>query len=511
VVAPGGLFGERFAIQERLGAGAMGSVFRALDRRLEREVAVKVLHPHVAGAEMRARFAREAKVLARIDHPGVVRVLDWIVTDDAAALVMELVRGETLRARIDREGPLPVAEAARVGAALFDALAAAHAAGVVHRDVKPGNVVLAARRDGVEAPRLLDFGLARATSLTALTETGTLLGTPAYLPPEMLAGAEGDARSDVYSAGAVVYEMLTGARPFAGLRDGELYRAIRDDEPPSCASLRRDVPPALAASVARAMAKAPDARFASAAEARDALSPYAHTIAERAGAEPAEPSPPRRGALLVAAFVALLVVAPVTTAGVTFLASRPPPASPPTPARSGPSTSAPPDPSVVAETAAPPVASAAPSASASASASAAPSASASAGARLAGATSPRCRCRMRLGNRYYGFLCLKRHTPVCECISGDGTTCFEPWRPEGWGCDAQSITGPDLATGQPCKGFVSLPADESKPKRNAPTTGTLSCDVCDMRGNDYAPAVHLAPCEGISNTGATISGAWECW
>lgn len=499
MVAPGGLFGERFAIQERLGAGAMGSVFRALDRRLEREVAVKVLHPHVADAEMRARFAREAKVLARIDHPGVVRVLDWIVTDDAAALVMELVRGETLRARIDREGPLPVAEAARVGAALFDALAAAHAAGVVHRDVKPGNVVLAARRDGVEAPRLLDFGLARATSLTALTETGTLLGTPAYLPPEMLAGAEGDARSDVYSAGAVVYEMLTGARPFAGLRDGELYRAIRDDEPPSCASLRRDVPPALAASVARAMAKAPDARFASAAEARDALSPYAHTIAERAGAEPAEPSPPRRGALLVAAFVALLVVAPVTTAGVTFLASRPPPASPPTPARSGPSTSAPPDPSVVAETAAPPVASAA------------PSASASAGARLAGATSPRCRCRMRLGNRYYGFLCLKRHTPVCECISGDGTTCFEPWRPEGWGCDAQSITGPDLATGQPCKGFVSLPADESKPKRNAPTTGTLSCDVCDMRGNDYAPAVHLAPCEGISNTGATISGAWECW
>lgn len=502
VIGPGTVLAGRYAIQERLGSGAMGSVFRAEDQRLGREVAVKVLHDHVADAELRARFVREARILARIDHPGVVRVLDWVTSGETTALVMELVRGESLRARLDRDGAMPIAEAVRLGAALFDALAAAHAAGVIHRDVKPGNVVLAHTRAGAPELRLLDFGLARATALTALTETGTLLGTPAYLAPEVLAGAEADARSDVYSAGAVLYEMLAGARPFADKKGADLYLAIRDLTPAPVESARGGVPPEVATVVARAMGKAPERRFGSAGEARDALvDPEGD--AHRAK-EPTRPSPRRRrkrGRPVLFGLLAALVVAPILTAIVTFVASRPPrrASTSPTSLVDAPRGSAALPPSAPLEETSTSTASATAT-------TAAPLPSTSTAQRTSNAG--RCRCRMRIGNGYYGFLCLQLHTPVCECL-GEATTCFEPWTNKGWGCAKQTVTGPSLANGQPCSGYMLVGGADGLPQ-NTPTTGRLHCDFCDMKGNDYGAGIQGAPCKGFSNTGASLDGAWEC-
>lgn len=502
VIGPGAVLGGRYTVQERLGAGAMGAVFRAVDAKAGREVAIKVLHAHVADAELRARFAREARLLHQIDHPGVVRALDWIADSDGTALVMELVPGESLRARLDRDGPLPVEEARRLGAAIFDALAAAHAAGVVHRDVKPGNVVLAPGPDGAPTPRLLDFGLATSAAVTALTETGTLLGTPAYMAPEVLAGDDADARSDQYSAGCLVYEMLSGARPFADHKGGDLYLAIRDLEPTPIATLRPDAPPDLVAAVTRAMAKRPGARYATAAAAREAISPTGYGSSAPDERRPARAERrPRRALRAALALAGLLLVAPLATATITWLASG----------RGATKERAlvAPDVQEVPSTVATTVAETTVTASASPAPPPSPSVVAATSALRPRAVAPRCRCRMRLGERFYGYLCLKPQTPVCECI-GNGTTCFEPWSNQGWGCAKQTVTGAEYAQGQPCSGFINQWGGPDGGVVNLPTTGKLHCDVCDMRGKDYAPAKHGTPCRGFSNTGSSNEGVWEC-
>ncbi|MDK1327347.1 Stk1 family PASTA domain-containing Ser/Thr kinase [Arthrobacter sp. zg-Y1143] len=205
------LVDERYYVRSLIARGGMSSVYLATDRRLDRDVALKVLYPHLAADRgFLRRFESEAKSAARLSHPHVVGVLDQGITEDLAYLVMEYVPGRTLRGLLDERGSLSPRLALALMDAVVEGLAAAHDAGLVHRDVKPENVLLA--ENG--RIKIADFGLARAVSTS--TNTGTLVGTVAYLAPELVTGAVADERSDVYSAGIMLYEMLTGRQPYTG-------------------------------------------------------------------------------------------------------------------------------------------------------------------------------------------------------------------------------------------------------------------------------------------------------
>lgn len=213
----GRLVDGRYEVVSRIARGGMATVYLAVDRRLDREVALKVMHAHLAegssGSAFVARFRREARTAARLTHPGLVGVYDQGVDGDTSYLTMEYVDGSNLRRRLEEQGALTVREALRVLESVLDALAAAHRAGLVHRDVKPENVLLMSEDDRV---RLGDFGLARAVSEVTSTTTGTVLGTVAYLAPELVTHGATDARTDVYACGVLLYEMLTGRQPFTG-------------------------------------------------------------------------------------------------------------------------------------------------------------------------------------------------------------------------------------------------------------------------------------------------------
>jgi len=224
-----------YQIEEPIGAGGMGEVYRARDTRLERTVAIKVLPEHLSMTpEARQRFEREAKTISRLSHPHICALHDVGREGEIDYLVMEYLEGETLADRLAR-GNLPQDQALRHGAEIAQALDTAHRQGVVHRDLKPGNVMLT--KSGV---KLLDFGLARATaavvtdasSLTALptraslTQEGTILGTLQYMSPEQLEGREADPRTDIFALGAVLYEMASGKRAFEGKSQASLISAI---------------------------------------------------------------------------------------------------------------------------------------------------------------------------------------------------------------------------------------------------------------------------------------------
>ena len=212
----GRLVDGRYEVVSRIARGGMATVYLAVDRRLDRDVALKVMHPHLAegasGADFVARFRREARTAARLTHPGLVGVYDQGVDGETSYLTMEYVDGVNLRRRIGERGALSVGEALAVAAAVLDALAAAHRAGLVHRDVKPENVLLATD----DRVKLADFGLARAVTEVTSTTTGTVLGTVAYLAPELVVRGASDARTDVYACGVLIFEMLTGRQPFTG-------------------------------------------------------------------------------------------------------------------------------------------------------------------------------------------------------------------------------------------------------------------------------------------------------
>ena len=334
----GSLLDGRYRIDARAARGGMATVYRALDLRLERVVAVKVMHPALADdAEFVARFIREARSAARLSHPCVVSVFDQGADSGHVFLVMEYVEGETLRDRLRARGALPVEEAVPIAEAVLSALDAAHRAGLVHRDVKPENVLLA--DDG----RVLvaDFGLARAVEASTLTATtGLLLGTVAYIAPEQLASSAASTRTDVYAAGIVLLEMLTGATPYAGETALSIvYKHAHDDIPPPSASV--PVPAELDDLVVRATRRDPDERPADAGaflaelrRVRRALAlPAAptdpglprttsHTIVAAAPARvpPARPAPParaagprrpRRGYVALAVILALALLAGV--------------------------------------------------------------------------------------------------------------------------------------------------------------------------------------------------------
>jgi len=283
-VETGQIFGERYRALSLLGSGGMGEVFRVEDQTSGQPLALKVLRPLDGDDGDRVRrFQREIQILTRVRHPAVLHILDWGDSPAGLYFVTELVDGEDLKLAIRKRGPWPAAEAAALGATLADALAAAHAQGVVHRDVKPNNVMIA--RDG--SVRLLDFGLARGAGmdLTTLTRTGTILGTPGYMSPEQFDAHGVDERSDVYSLGVVLFEVLTGRLPFTGQTPIAVALAHKTETPPLPRSLRPGVPAWLERVVLRCLEKEPAQRFASASELAAELR------------RPREGAPPRSRAL----------------------------------------------------------------------------------------------------------------------------------------------------------------------------------------------------------------------
>jgi eukaryotic-like serine/threonine-protein kinase len=263
-VVEGRALGGRYRMEALLAAGGMGEVWTARDLLLDRPVAVKVLGWALA-ADGRAaeRLRREARAAARLEHPNIARVLDLGDQDGRPYLVMELLEGESLAARIDRAGAMAPAEASRVAAAVADALEAAHRAGVVHRDVKPGNVFLTS--DG--EVKVLDFGIASAAGEAALT-TGDLLGTPAYLAPERVLGHHATPAADTYALGVVLYELLAGRRPFQTGSDMGLAMAHLHARPTPVRLVVPSAPSFLVAACEQAMARDPSARPSAAAFAR---------------------------------------------------------------------------------------------------------------------------------------------------------------------------------------------------------------------------------------------------
>jgi Tol biopolymer transport system component len=264
----------------------MGEVYRAHDTRLGRDVAIKMLSPHLAATpEVRARFEREARTISQLSHPHICTLYDIgrapgeAGSGEADYLVMELLEGETLAHRLEK-GPLPVAEVLTLGAQVADALDRAHRASVVHRDLKPGNVMLTKA-----GAKLMDFGLARAAGLgpapgimtesptvsRPLTAEGTIVGTFQYMAPEQLEGKEADARSDLWALGCVLYEMATGKRAFEGESQASLIAAILDREPRPITELKPMSPPALEHLLRRCLAKDPDERWQSARDVMQEL------------------------------------------------------------------------------------------------------------------------------------------------------------------------------------------------------------------------------------------------
>jgi serine/threonine protein kinase/Flp pilus assembly protein TadD len=261
---------DRYAIEREVGRGGMATVFLAHDLRHHRSVALKVLHPELAVSLGSERFLREIQIAARLQHPHIVPLYDSGQAGELLYYVMPFIEGESLRARLEREGRLGLEEGVRIGRAIASALDYAHRQKVVHRDIKPENVML---HEG--EPLVTDFGIAKAVTEAvsgSLTQTGTAVGTPTYMSPEQAAGdADLDARSDIYSLGAMLYEMIGGSAPFTGPTVQAIIAKLFTDPVASLREHRPETPEWLESAIIKALAKAPDARFATAAQFAQAL------------------------------------------------------------------------------------------------------------------------------------------------------------------------------------------------------------------------------------------------
>jgi len=257
--APRSVYNERYELVGQIARGGMAEVYLARDLRLDRPVALKVLFPELSvDRNFVERFRREAQAAANLSHPNIVPVYDWGEADHTYFIVMEFIDGETLSDIIKAEAPLLPDRAAGIGAAVAAALAFAHRYGVVHRDVKPGNVLIT----GDGEVKVADFGIARAAGTDeSLTQTGAVMGTATYFSPEQAQGEGVDARTDIYSLGVVLYEMVTGKPPFSGNNPLAIaYKHVRE-EPPAPRSVNPAIPPAFEAIVLKAMAKSPEDRY----------------------------------------------------------------------------------------------------------------------------------------------------------------------------------------------------------------------------------------------------------
>jgi serine/threonine protein kinase len=269
---PGSVFAGRYEVKSILGLGGMGVVYRAFDRELQEPVAIKTLRPEVlsGGPVALERFKQEIRLARKIAHRNVVRTYDLGEVGGMYYLTMEFVEGTSLKQLIASRGRLPVAVALTIGKQLCRALEVAHEQGVIHRDIKPQNMVV--EPNGFL--KVMDFGIARLANPPkgkGLTEAGRSIGTPDYMSPEQLQGLDLDARSDLYSAGVVLFECLTGRVPFEADTPWSLIAKHLEESPPDLRGLNAEVPEPLAQVVLKAMAKSPDDRYASAVEMHDAL------------------------------------------------------------------------------------------------------------------------------------------------------------------------------------------------------------------------------------------------
>ena len=260
---------SRFSLMELLGEGGMGSVYKARDRQLDEAIAVKVLRPGlVPNPSLVDRFKSELRLTRRISHRNVVRTYDLGECDGAYYITMEYVEGVTARELIDTWGTVAVSSTLAIATQLAEALAVAHEEGVIHRDIKPQNLLL----DGDGVLKVMDFGVARLAERTeGVTETGMVVGTPAYMAPEQLLDEDVDARSDLYAVGVVLYECLTGQLPFEANSPVALIAKVLRENPPPPNSLQDGIPTAFSSLILRLLTKGPDERVGSATELRQIL------------------------------------------------------------------------------------------------------------------------------------------------------------------------------------------------------------------------------------------------
>jgi eukaryotic-like serine/threonine-protein kinase len=317
MVAPGQLLAGKYRVERVLGEGGMGLLVAATDLGRREQVALKMMRPEALGSpELVARFRREVETATRLTSPHVARVRDAGVLEGGCPyLVMELFDGEDLGAMLVRRGPLPVAEAVDVVLQACDALGEAHAMGIVHRDVSPANVFVARTKAG-PVVKVLDFGVATAGPLdgavSSMTRTGAVLGCPLYASPEQLQSSKHvDARADIWSLGAVLYELLTGRAPWIADSLGGLLGAVLLTEPASVREARPDVPPDLERVILRCLTRKREDRFATAADLAAALAPFSRP---RPTLHPPTPAPGAAMGMLVVAIALLLALAIVAAA-----------------------------------------------------------------------------------------------------------------------------------------------------------------------------------------------------
>lgn len=273
----GTVLGGRYRLDGKLASGGMGVVYAATDTRIDRKVAVKVVHSHLThDASIIERFRREAEAAGGLEHPHIVQITDFVASDDEPAfLVMELLQGEPLSEVVKRERTLSMRRTAYIAWQVLDALGAAHAAGIVHRDLKPANVFLTTVAGVHDVVKLVDFGVAKLRESTKkLTKLGDMLGTPAFMAPEQVKGSDVDGRADLYSLGVVMYGCLAGSPPFWSADPSETLRRVLAHDYAPLVSVAPTVDPALAAVVERALSMRPDDRYPNAAAMRVALAPW---------------------------------------------------------------------------------------------------------------------------------------------------------------------------------------------------------------------------------------------
>ncbi|HJQ70971.1 MAG TPA: protein kinase [Blastocatellia bacterium] len=257
-----------YKIIDKIGEGGMGSVYKGIDEMLEREVAIKVLRPELASQEhVVERFRTEAKTLAKLNHTNIATVFNFIHQDDHYFMVMEFVRGETLDQIIRKTGAMVFEQAVAMFCHALDGLEHAHSLGIIHRDIKPANLMLS----DTGIVKVMDFGIARVLGTSRMTKQGNIIGTIEYMSPEQIRGEETDARSDIYSAGILLYEMLTGRVPFESKSEFELMKSQIEDPPTPPSNFVTYLPDQAEQAIMRALAKKPEARYQSATEFRQEL------------------------------------------------------------------------------------------------------------------------------------------------------------------------------------------------------------------------------------------------